>query len=335
MRPVSDASPDMRAVARPYISVVMPVYDRAAYLAEAIDSILGQTHPHLELIVVDDGSTDGSREIIERYAVRDARVRPIYRDEPDVTAAMNDGIRLARGDWIARMESDDVALPDRLALTLEWAQRHDLDVCGAQAETFGDGGQALWFPESHEAICLELLFRCAFMHSSTIVRAVVLKENLYGRACVFDDYELWTRLALRYHLGNAPQVLVRYRRHTGQTSAVRRDEVVRDFLKYRFRYFYASYPGTPLADYLPLARVADHSPLPTLAELEQAGTWLVRLACSPDTRVREAMAGRWQKTCERSAGLGAGVDAVFRHFEGRILSDAETERTRGGDYRAQ
>ena len=309
----------------------MPVYDRVGYLSEAIESILGQSYPHFELIIVDDGSTDGSREIIERYVVRDGRVRAIYRDEPDVTAAMNEGVRLARGDWVARMESDDVALPDRLALTLAWAERHGLDVCGAQGETSGIKESYFWFPESHAAICREMLFRCALLHSTTIVRAAVLKENLYAAECVFDDYELFTRLAPRYRLGNAPQVLVRYRRHEAQTSVVRREEVRRDFQKYRFRYFYAVYPQTTLAEYLPLARVSDRGPLPTLTELEQAGGWLTRLARCADARVREAMAERWQRACERSAALGDDVDAVFRRFEARMREGAEAlERAGGG-----
>jgi hypothetical protein len=217
------------------------------------------------------------------------------------------------------MESDDVALPDRLALTLEWAQSHDLDVCGAQGEIFGgESPSSLWFPESREAVHRELLFRCALLHSSTMVRAAVLKENHYAPSCIFDDYELWTRLAPHHRLGNAPQIVVRYRRHEGQTSAVRKAEVGRDFQKYRFRYFYATHPGTPLADYLPLARLSDRAPLRSMTELEQAGEWLVRLARCPDAGVAAAMARRWRQACDRSTALGDGVDAIRRRYEARI-----------------
>ena len=328
---MNDASRGIRPATHPLVSVVMPVRDCAAFLPEAIDSILGQTYPHFELIIVDNGSTDGSRDVIGSYAVRDRRVRTVSWPEADVSGAMNEGVRLARGDWIARMDGDDIAVRERLALSVTWAERNGLDVCGGQAETFGGDGPALWFPEDHTSICRELLFRCPMLYPATMIRATVLKDDPPVAGSVFDDYELFTRLAPRYRLGNAPQVLVRYRRHEAQTSVVRREEVRRDFQKYRFRYFYAVYPQTTLAEYLPLARVSDRGPLPTLTELEQAGGWLTRLARCADARVREAMAERWQRACERSAALGDDVDAVFRRFEARMREGAEAlERAGGG-----
>ena len=320
---VSEALPRIRAVARPFVSVVMPVRDCASFLPEAIDSILAQTYPHFELIIVDNGSTDGSRDVADGYALRDRRVRTISRPEADVNGAMNAGVRLARGAWIARMDADDIAVRERLALSVAWAEQNGLDVCGGQAETFGGDGPALWFPEDHASICRELLFRCSMLYPSSMIRATVLRDNPHMAGSVFDDYELFTRLAPRYRLGNAPEVLVRYRRHERQSTLVRRLEFSRDFRRYRFRYFYAVHPQTPLAEYLPLARISDRGPLPTLTELEQAGRWLVRLARCPDPQVREAMAERWQKACQRSAALGDDVDTVFRRFEARLREDAE------------
>jgi glycosyltransferase involved in cell wall biosynthesis len=293
----------------------MPVCNRVDFLAEAIESILQQSYPHFEYIIVDDGSTDGSRDIISRYAARDSRLRPFFHEHQGAAGAMNDGVSLARGAWIARMDSDDIALPERLSASLDWAERQGLDVCGGQVETFGSDVSLLWYPQEHDAICRELLFRHALLQPVALFRTAVLKENPYVAGCQHEDYELFTRLAPRYRLGNAPRVLLRYRRHETQIHVVRCGEFREDFQKYRFRYFYEMYPRTSLAEYLPLARVSDLLPLRTMSELQRAGRWLVELADQPDSRLQDRMARRWQEACARSASLGDGVEAVFRRFQ--------------------
>ena len=299
----------MQLTSRPFISVVMPVYNGADFLAESIDSILCQSYPHFEFIIVDDGSTDDSPAIIEAFAAQDRHIRPLFTSGRHAVGkqAMVDGIRLARGDWIARMDQDDIAVPDRLAMCLEWAEREGLDVCGGQVETFGDVGPTLWFPEEHEAIRVEFLFRCPILYPTVMIRTDVVKDNLHGTDCLLDDYELFSRMVQRYRLGNSSQVLLRYRRHERQTSVVRRTEVYRDFQKYRFRYFFEMYPHAHLADYLPLARVSDRLPMRTAEELQRAGRWLVELAANQGPELRQRMAERWRETCERSASLGIGV----------------------------
>lgn len=301
----------------PRLSVIMPVYNAAPFLSEAIESILGQTFARFELIIVDDQSTDGSREIIARYAGKDQRILPVFRNERGIAGAMNEGVRLARGEWIARMDADNIARPDRFAVQLDWVNNKGVDVCGALAETFGEKKREkdLWFPESHDAICRELLFRCAILYPAAMIRTDVFRDNLYQKECVFDDYELFTRLAPRYRLGNVPSVLLRYRNHECQVSRVRREEVGRDFQKYRFRYFYKIFPRTPLDDYLPLALVSDKQPLNSLPQLEKAGQWLVKLSDVMDKGVRRKMGERWRKTCERSASLGAEVASIFQQYD--------------------
>ena len=305
---------DIRVASRPFISVIMPVYNRADFVAEAVESILRQSFPHFELIIVDGASTDASRSLITSYAERDHRIRPVFLDRRGIVMQMNEGILLAGGEWIARMDSDDVALPDRLALTLDWAERNGLDVCGGQAEVFGAREKTLWFPEEHEAIGRELLFRAPVLYPTAMFRAAVLKDNLRDVDSAFDDYELFTRLAPRYRMGNTPRVLLRYRSHETQATTVKSMEFFRDFQRYRFRYFFETHPGTPLADYLPLARLSDRRPHPSLEELKRAGRWLDELADYPDEKLRRRMARRWREACERSASPGEEVETVFRQF---------------------
>ena len=302
----------------PLVSVVMPVFNGETFLPEAIESILGQTFGGFELLVVDDGSTDGSRDVAARFARLDSRVRTVCGGHRGAVACMNEGVRRSRGQWVARMDQDDIALPDRLAVQLEWAAGNGLDVCGGQAERFGARDGMLTFPDCHEAIAREMLFRCAVLYPTALVRTSLLKENGGITDCTFDDYELFTRLALCGRLGNVPSVLLRYRKHEEQTSRQRKKEMRKDFQRFRFRYFYRLHPRTPLADYFPLALVSDETPLRSLPDLERAGRWLAELADSPDGNVRCWMGRRWRRACLRSQSLGDEVPVIFRRHLDRI-----------------
>src|SRR5678816_4165512 len=111
----------------PRVSIVMPVYNAAAYLAEAVDSILAQTFRDFQFVIVNDGSTDRSTAILERYAHRDQRIKLISRPNTGIVGALNDGLAEATGDYIARMDADDVSTPNRLAVQVDYLDKH-LDV---------------------------------------------------------------------------------------------------------------------------------------------------------------------------------------------------------------
>ena len=302
----------------PLVSVVMTVFNGSAHLSETIESILRQTLADFEFIIVDDGSTDSSVEMIRRYAALDARIQPILGAHRGHGAAANHGIAGARGAYIARMDHDDIALPERLAAQIDWMSRRSVDVCGSQVQTFGIEEAVWWFPETHAAIQNELLFRASLMQPSVVVRTEILRENPYHERAIYDDYELWTRLALRYTLGNVSEVLLRYRRHAKQTHIVEARLFSEDFLRYRFRYFYARYPDSSLSDYLALARISDRLPATSLRELERIGQWVSELAQPAETRFRARMAERWHETCDRSAGLGHGVAEIRERFRQKL-----------------
>ncbi len=128
----------------------MPVLDAAPFLPAAIELILSQSFADLELIVVDDGSADASLAIAGRHALADHRVRvfALTRDPATESGARaaNVGIDVARGDYIARMDADDIAEPDRLAVTLDWLIAHRLDACGGQLVRFGERPGPVWYP---------------------------------------------------------------------------------------------------------------------------------------------------------------------------------------------
>jgi glycosyltransferase involved in cell wall biosynthesis len=298
----------------PLISVVMPVYNAESYVAEAIASILAQTYSHWELIVVDDGSTDGSAGIVREFVARDARIHPIFLEHGGAPRAQNAGIAATRGELIARLDHDDIALPERLAVQLAWMRQTGVDVCGSSIKRFGAEDGLLWAPESHLAFCYELLFRDAMLDTTLLARADILKTHPYNERAVFDDYELLTRLALVCQIGNVPQVLVKHRCHPQQVHRVQSARCRADMREFREPYFHALFPDATAEDYAALARVAEKESFADLADLERAGTWLVRLAQTPDRFLRRRMAERWQAACFRSAQLGLAIYRLYQQI---------------------
>ena len=282
----------------------MPVLNGAPFLTQAIESILGQTFADFELIVVDDGSDDDSLAIAGRYARDDARMRvfALQRD-PAVESgarAANVGIDEARGDYIARLDADDIAAPDRLAVQLDWLRRQGLDACGGQLTRFGIRPGPVWYPESHAGVAYELMFRSALTLSTLLARGDVLKMLRFDERECAEEYDLLTRLAPRYSVGNCPATVVRLRCHPGQTTRRLSPRKLSSHWRRRFAYFFGAFPEAELADFQCIHAVAREGPLAAREDLERLGGWLVRFSRLPETKLRERMARRWAETCERS-----------------------------------
>lgn len=299
---------------KPLISVMMSVYNGQQYLAEATTSILGQTCPNFEFIIVDDGSTDDTPDILRSLAARDSRVRLISLSHGGHGRARNAGIAAARGAYIAHMDSDDIAMPGRLAAQLDFMRRTGTDICGSCVQKFGNRRGLLWFPEKHEAILNELIFRVGLLHPTVMIRAVIAKAHPYDEHATHDDYEMWTRLAPLYRMGNLPLVLLKERYHPNQISQLRPKAMGEDRRKYRDRYLLVLFPQATAAERAILARLAENQAFARPTDLEVAGKWLVRLAQTPDNQLLRKMAGRWLTACQRSAQLGLNVYRLYRRI---------------------
>jgi glycosyltransferase involved in cell wall biosynthesis len=204
-------------VTSPQVSVVLPVYNGAADLAPAIDSILQQSFVDFELIAIDDGSTDGSAAILD--GLRDPRVRIVHQENRGLAAALNRGIALARGEYIARQDQDDLALPPRLARQVAFLKadpacalvgtRAEIRVGDREPERFHD------HPADDAALRFELLFDSPFVHSSVMMRkSAVQAVGGYSTDPARqppEDYELWSRLARGHRLANLRERLTIYR----------------------------------------------------------------------------------------------------------------------------
>ena len=213
----------------PLISVVMPVYNYARYVAQAVESILAQTFTDFEFLIIDDGSTDRSLAILNRYAGRDPRIRLVSRPNTGLVAALNEGLGLARGELIARMDADDVALPQRFEIQAAYLRAHPAVVCvGGQIMKIDAAGRDLYPCHEgmdHEAIQdLALTGSCPLAHASVMMRrAAVLAVGGYREEFTHaEDIDLWLRLGEGAgRMANLPQVILKYRIHDKSVSEVR------------------------------------------------------------------------------------------------------------------
>jgi glycosyltransferase involved in cell wall biosynthesis len=204
----------------PRISVLLPVWNGDAFLEPAMESILRQTYSSLELIVIDDGSTDRTADIACRFAGGDPRVRVLRRPHEGLSAALNAGIAAARGEYIARMDADDVNVPDRLEKQVSYLDTHPACVAvGTWIEVVDETGRHIGlktFVTTHEEISAALLRGISAMAHPTIVArrdALRAAGGYDARRYPSEDLDLWFRLGERGELANLGEALLQHRRH--------------------------------------------------------------------------------------------------------------------------
>lgn len=208
----------------PKISVLMPVHNGGAWLRAALDSILAQDFPDFELLAIDDASTDDSPQVLQAYAERESRMRVLHPPQRGLVAALNCGIAAARAPFLARLDADDCARPQRLGRQLRYLEAHpDIGVLGTWAETIDEGGTVIGrlTPETAPHKLKVLLARTnPFVHSSIMARADLVRR-LGGYRAAFEaaeDHDLWLRMSEMAETANLPEFLTLYRWHRANVS---------------------------------------------------------------------------------------------------------------------
>jgi glycosyltransferase involved in cell wall biosynthesis len=209
----------------PLASVVMTVFNGERFLRQAIDSVLSQTFSDFELIIINDGSTDGTASTLESYEKNDSRVRVYHQENKGLIESLNRGCGLARGKYIARMDADDVSVPDRLERQIGFLEKHEkVGLLGGAFEGIDDQGRRVFLdqlPLEDEPI------RAAFRSFSFPIchPAVMMRKQAFdatgGYRAQFlhgEDYDLFYRIIERWRVANLPEVVVRKRIHSNQVS---------------------------------------------------------------------------------------------------------------------
>lgn len=207
----------------------MPVYNAERYLAEAIESILSQTFYDFEFLVFDDGSTDRSLAILEKYASQDERLRLFANQHEGMTRWLNEGIKIARGELIARMDADDVSLPHRLAEQVNYLSNHPNCVAvGCDLLIIDENGEVIGAdphenrPDLVEQLLLSGTLGVITHPASMMRRTALLAIGSYrGEFEGLEDFELLLRLSEVGHLSNIPKVLFKYRLHPRSVCSTR------------------------------------------------------------------------------------------------------------------
>lgn len=211
----------------PRVSVLMPAYNSEKYIAESIESILNQTFTDFEFIIINDGSTDSTARIIKKYAKHDNRIKFInHSKNKGLVGVLNEGLGLVRGEYIARMDSDDISLPTRFAKQVAYMDAHpECGVLGTAFQMFGDRETIIIHPK--HVYIIDLVYGCPVGHPTAMLRKSVMDthefryDKNYKHA---EDFELWSRMIMSTEIHNLPEILLNYRWANTNISVVHAEE---------------------------------------------------------------------------------------------------------------
>ena len=212
----------------PKISIIMPVLNGERYVADAIESVCRQTYPAYELLVIDDGSTDRTREIVRGFAARLDLKYVHHETNQGITRSINDGLRRASGDYVTFLDHDDLWLPDFLETQLRHLTEHpDVGMVHSDIQTIDADGKVIEHSVTRERKRIRpsgFVFRHLFNQSMICGNSVMVRKECFERLGLWDeslrwaDYHMWLRISRHYKIDYVPRVLTAYRQHSSQTT---------------------------------------------------------------------------------------------------------------------
>lgn len=214
-------------MATPKVSIIMPVYNAAKYLDETINSILNQTYNDFEFLIIDDGSTDNSLEIL--YSYNDHRIK-ILKNEKNIgyVKTLNKLIDISKGEYIARQDNDDLSLPDRIEKQVLFLNKNkDVGVCGTNAFIFGKKTKMTRMPITDDEIKAYMIINNPMLHPTIMYRKSIFEVLNIGKynedLCPAEDYAMWFEISKKTKLANLPEPLLKYRWHENNTSQLKKN----------------------------------------------------------------------------------------------------------------
>lgn len=224
------------------VSVIMPTFNSGQYLKYAVESILDQTYQNLELLVIDDHSVDSTMDILNTYSKKDNRISIFHNPGKGIASALNYGIDLAKGEYIARMDSDDIAVLDRIETQVFFLEENpDVGICSTQIQMLlenGSYGDEVRYPEENDSIKLELINDCSIAHPTVMFRSQIMKGKWHYNAVLAEDYDLWTRMVITERFCCLSKKLLYYRVHSNNASKMidndERNRIISGYVKNLF-----------------------------------------------------------------------------------------------------
>ena len=220
-------------VVSPKISVIMPVHNADPYLEESVNSILNQTFKNFEFIIICSDPSEKTKKILDKYQSLDSRILVIYQEKKGIIFARNTGCQLAKGEFIAVMDADDISYPERFEKQLLFMEKHpDIGIVGSWADFINQSGLKIYTvrsPTNPFLIGWKLLFSNCILHLTILMRTKILKELNYYTPEMNgfpEDYDLWTRAFFITKIANIPASLTQYRLHSTNNSISVNSEII-------------------------------------------------------------------------------------------------------------
>jgi glycosyltransferase involved in cell wall biosynthesis len=300
----------------------MPVYNGEKYLNEAIESVLNQTFKEYEFLIIDSDSQDKSVEIIREY--KDSRIQLIVDNEKlNLAETLNWGLKLARGKYIARMDCDDICLPNRLEKQYEFMEKNlEVGVCGSWINQIGEGVNGISkLPVDQDEIACKLLFANIVAHPTIMFRKQFLDKHNIRYSPKFkaaEDYELWSKCVKLTRIAVIPEALLFYRVHKGNASKLRRNDqkrAIEEIVKYQLSQFGADISDQDILIHQQLSTNSYKASRESIAIIEK---WLIKLLSVNGTKriysdhvLSKTICETWIKVCYKSVGLGTWILIKF------------------------
>ena len=307
----------------PILSVLMPVFNSERFVAEAIESILNQTFPDFEFLILDDASTDKSFEIVKDFEKKDSRIT-VFKNEKNlgVVESRNKLINLSKGKYIAWIDSDDIAIENRLEKQIKFLEEHpEIGMVGTYPIIIDENDRKTgkWFFETEpQKLKIELFFHSPFLSSSVMIRRTGLPQNFYdSKFPVAEDFDLYSKISESSSIANTPKFLVKYRINLNGLSKSNIETM--EQLSVQVIKDHTERLGIKLEEStvknLRKTKTASRIAFEEIAEIENSLILLKDLLSKDDrfdkTAVAEVIQKYWFETCRKSTHNGLKILSTF------------------------
>lgn len=317
----------------------MPVYKRDDYLSEAVDSVLNQTFYDFEFRIICDDPTEETRHILDRYQQKDSRIKIYYQKRQGLVKSLNKGFSLAKGEYIARMDADDISLSTRFERQIKFMDSNpDIGISGTWIKTIGDAPRYVWkHPCDHETIRSKMLFESAIVHPSVIIRKNVFTKNGFyydPDETYAEDYGLWVRAIKKLKFANIPEILLHYRIHNSTSNKSKQQEVANNIRLSQIKELGINPTNNEFEIH---ELISYYKSKPNKEFLISVNSWLEKLKIAnlelkiyPEPAFSNFLGNQWFLACSASTNLGLDSWDLFK--KSKLSKSIEIPETQKGKY---